>query len=134
MKRYKLLLIGLLIVGCLFGDSINNTTIDNQCFQDGYIAGNKFSLDDALIYGVSIYIVFAPITYLFVSKSHPKPISNKIENLDNECKISFLAGYEKGSIKKRKSAVIYGAATLPGMWLGAFMAGTITQGKFPPDL
>ena len=132
MLRKKLLLVVLLIVGWVFGDSINNTTIENQCFQDGYIAGNKFSLDDALIYGVSIYIVVAPITYLFVSKSHPKPISNKLENLDNECKISFLAGYEKGSIKKRKSAVICGAATLPGMWLGAFIAGTITQGKFPP--
>ena len=130
----KLLLIALLIVGWVFGDSINNTTIENQCFQDGYSAGYKISTDDALIYGLSIHPFIAPITYLFVSKSHPKPISNKLENLDNECKISFLAGYEKGSIKKRKSAVIYGAATLPGMWLGAFMAGTITQGKFPPDL
>ena len=130
MKKILLLL----IVGCLFGDTITGTTIENQCFQDGYIAGNKFSIDDALIYGVSIYIIIAPITYLYVSKSHPKPISNKLEYLDNECKMDFLAGYEKGSIKKRKSAVIYGAATAPGMWLGAFLAGTIQQGKFPPDL
>ena len=128
------LIILLLIVGCVFGDTINNTTIENQCFQDGYIAGNKLSIDDVLIYGVSIYIIVAPITYLFVSKSHPKPISNKLENLDSECKIEFLSGYEKGSIKKRKSAVIYGAVTLPGMWFGAFLAGTIQQGKFPPDL
>ena len=69
------LIILLLIVGCVFGDTIKDTTIENQCFQDGYIAGNKFSTDDVLIYGVSIYIIVAPITYFFVSKSHPKPIS-----------------------------------------------------------
>ena len=81
---------------------------------------------------MSLYIIVAPITYYFVGRSHPKPKSNKIENLDNECKIDFLAGYEKGSIKRRKSAVVYGAATLPGMWVGAFVLGTIVQGKFPP--
>ena len=120
------------MVGCLFADTINNTAIEDQCFQDGYIAGNKFSIDDALVYGVSLYIIVAPITYYFVGRSHPKPKSNKIENLDNECKIDFLAGYEKGSVKRRKSAVVYGAATLPGMWVGAFVLGTIVQGKFPP--
>ena len=128
------LIILLLIVGCVFGDTIKDTTIENQCFQDGYIAGNKFSTDDAFIYGVSIYIIVAPITYYFVSKSHPKPISKKLEDLDEECKIYFLVGYEKGSIKRRKSAVVYGAATLPGIWFGAFMIGSIQQGKFPPDL
>ena len=128
------LIILLLIVGCVFGDTIKDTTIENQCFQDGYIAGNKFSTDDAFIYGVSIYIIVAPITYYFVSKSHPKPISKKLEDLDEECKIYFLVGYEKGSIKRRKSAALYGAATLPGMLLSAFVIGSIQQGKFPPDL
>ena len=128
----KLILI--LMVGSLFADSIKNTAIEDQCFQDGYIAGNKFSIDDALVYGVSLYIIVAPITYYFVGRSHPKPISNKIENLDNECKIDFLAGYEKGSIKRRKSAVVYGAATLPGIVFGAVLIGSIQQGKFPPDL
>ena len=128
----KLILI--LMVGSLFADTIKNTAIEDQCFQDGYVAGNKFSIDDALVYGVSLYIIVAPITYYFVGRSHPKPKSNKIENLDNECKIDFLAGYEKGSIKRRKSAVVYGAATLPGIWFGAFMIGSIQQGKFPPDL
>ena len=122
------------MVGGLFADTIKNTAIEDQCFQDGYIAGNKFSIDDALLYGVSLYIIVAPITYFFVSRSHPKPISNKIENLDNECKIDFLAGYEKGSIKRRKSAVVYGAATLPGIVFGAVLIGSIQQGKFPPDL
>ena len=126
----KLLII--LMVGGLFADTIKNTAIEDQCFQNGYIAGNKFSIDDALVYGVSLYIIVAPITYYFVGRSHPKPKSNKIENLDNECKIDFLAGYEKGSVKRRKSAVVYGAATLPGMWVGAFVLGTIVQGKFPP--
>ena len=121
------------MVGSLVADTIKNTAIEDQCFQDGYIAGNKLSIDDALVYGVSLYIIVAPITYYFVGRSHPKPISNKIENLDNECKIDFLAGYEKGSIKRRKSAVVYGAATFPGIWFGAFLIGTITQGKFPPD-
>jgi hypothetical protein len=130
----KLLLIALLIVGCVFGDTIQDTTIENQCFQDGYIAGNKFSTDDVLIYGVSIYIILAPITYFFVSKSHPKPVSKKLEDLDEECKRYFLVGYEKGSIKRRKSAALYGAATIPGMLLGAFVIGSIQQGKFPPDL
>ena len=120
------------MIGGLFADTIKNTAIEDQCFQDGYISGNKFSIDDALVYGVSVYIIVAPITYYFVGRSHPKPKSNKIENLDNECKIDFLAGYEKGSIKRRKSAVVYGAATLPGMWVGAFVLGTIVQGKFPP--
>ena len=127
-------LIFILMTGGLFADTINNTAIENQCFQDGYAAGNKFSIDDALVYGVSLYIIVAPITYFFVSKSHPKPKSNKIENLDNECKIDFLAGYEKGSVKRRKSAVVYGAATLPGIWFGAILIGSIQQGKFPPDL
>ena len=128
----KLLII--LMVGGLFADTIKNTAIEDQCFQDGYIAGNKFSIDDALVYGVSLYIIVAPITYYFVGRSHPKPKSNKIENLDNECKIDFLAGYEKGSIKRRKSAVVYGAATLPGIVFGAVLIGSIQQGKFPPDL
>ena len=128
----KLLII--LMVGGLFADTIKNTAIEDQCFQDGYIAGNKFSIDDALVYGVSLYIIVAPITYYFVGRSHPKPKSNKIENLDNECKIDFLAGYEKGSIKRRKSAVVYGAATLPGIIFGAVLIGSIQQGKFPPDL
>ena len=128
------LIILLLIVGCVFGDTIKDTTNENQCFQDGYIAGNKLSTDDALIYGVSIYFMVAPITYLFVSKSHPKPISKKLEDLDDECKKYFLVGYEKGSIKRRKSAAIYGAATIPGILLGAFVIGSIQQGKFPPDL
>ena len=128
----KLILI--LLVCSLFADTIKNTAIEDQCFQDGYIAGNKFSIDDALVYGVSLYIIVAPITYFFVGRSHPKPISNKIENLDNECKIDFLAGYEKGSIKRRKSAVVYGAATLPGIVFGAVLIGSIQQGKFPPDL
>ena len=128
----KLILI--LMVGSLFADTIKNTAIEDQCFQDGYIAGNKFSIDDALVYGVSLYIIVAPITYYFVGRSHPKPKSNKIENLDNECKIDFLAGYEKGSIKRRKSAVVYGAATLPGIVFGAVLIGSIQQGKFPPDL
>ena len=128
------LIILLLIVGCVFGDTIKDTTIENLCFQDGYIAGNKFSTDDAFIYGVSIYFMVAPITYLFVSKSHPKPISKKLEDLDDECKKYFLVGYEKGSIKRRKSAVLYGAATIPGIWLSAFVIGSINQGKFPPDL
>jgi len=127
-------LIILLIVGCVFGDTIQDTTIENQCFQDGYIAGNKFSTDDVLIYGVSIFIILAPITYLFVRKSHPKPVSKKLEYLDEECKRYFLVGYEKGSIKRRKSAALYGAATLPGMLLSAFVIGSIQQGKFPPDL
>ena len=122
------------MLGSLFADTINNTVIENQCFQDGYIAGNKFSIDDALVYGVSLYIIVAPITYYFVGRSHPKPKSNKIENLDNECKIDFLAGYEKGSIKRRKSAVVYGAATLPGILFGAVLIGSIQQGEFPPDL
>ena len=122
------------MVGGLFADTIKNTAIEDQCFQDGYVAGNKFSIDDALVYGVSVYIIVAPITYYFVGRSHPKPISNKIENLDNECKIDFLAGYEKGSIKRRKSAVVYGAATLPGIVFGAVLIGSIQQGKFPPDL
>ena len=122
------------MVGCLFADTIKNTAIEDQCFQDGYIAGNKFSIDDALVYGVSVYIIVAPITYYFVGRSHPKPKSNKIENLDNECKIDFFSGYKKGSIKRRKSAVVYGAATLPGIWFGAFVLGTIVQEKFPPDL
>ena len=126
-------LIFIILIGSLFADTINNTAIENQCFQDGYAAGNKFSIDDALVYGVScFFVIVAPITYFFVSKSHPKPKSDKIENLDNECKIDFLAGYEKGSVKRRKSAVVYGAATLPGMWVGAFVLGTIVQGKFPP--
>ena len=123
-------LIFIILIGSLFADTINNTAIENQCFQDGYAAGNKFSIDDALVYGVSLYIIVAPITYYFVGRSHPKPISNKIENLDNECKIDFLAGYEKGSIKRRKSAVVYGAVTLPGMLFGAFIIGSIQQGKF----
>ena len=127
-------LIFIILIGSLFADTINNTAIENQCFQDGYTAGNKFSIDDALVYGVSLYIITAPITYFFISRSHPKPIRNKIENLDNECKIDFLAGYEKGSIKKRKSVVVCGAATLPGIWFGAFVLGTIGQGKSPPDL
>ena len=127
-------LIFILMVGSLFADTIKNTAIEDQCFQDGYIAGNKFSIDDALVYGVSLYIIVAPITYYFVGRSHPKPKSNKIENLDNECKIDFLAGYEKGSIKRRKSAVVYGAATLPGIVFGAVLIGSIQQGKFPPDL
>ena len=122
------------MVGSLFADTIKNTAIEDQCFQDGYIAGNKFSTDDAFIYGVSIYIIVAPITYYFVSKSHPKPISKKLEDLDEECKKYFLVGYEKGSIKRRKSAALYGAATLPGMLLSAFVIGSIQQGKFPPDL
>ena len=130
MKR----LILILMVGSLFADTIKNTAIEDQCFQDGYIAGNKFSIDDALVYGVSLYIIVAPITYYFVGRSHPKPKSNKIENLDNECKIDFLAGYEKGSVKRRKSAVVYGAATLPGIVFGAVLIGSIQQGKFPPDL
>ena len=125
-------LILLLMVGSLVADTIKNTAIEDQCFQDGYIAGNKLSIDDALVYGVSLYVIVAPITYYFVGRSHPKPKSNKIENMDNECKIDFLAGYEKGSVKRRKSAVVYGAATLPGMWVGAFVLGTIVQGKFPP--
>ena len=124
----KLLII--LMVGGLFADTIKNTAIEDQCFQDGYIAGNKFSIDDALVYGVSLYVIVAPITYYFVGRSHPKPKSNKIENMDNECKIDFLAGYEKGSIKRRKSAVVYGAVTLPGMLFGAFLIGSIQQGKF----
>ena len=124
----KLILI--LMIGSLFADTIKNTAIENQCFQDGYAAGNKFSIDDALVYGVSFFVIVAPITYFFVSKSHPKPKSNKIENLDNECKIDFLAGYEKGSIKRRKSAVVYGAVTLPGMLFGAFLIGSIQKGKF----
>ena len=127
-------LILLLMVGSLFADTIKNTAIEDQCFQDGYVAGNKFSIDDALVYGVSLYIIVAPITYYFVGRSHPKPKSNKIENMDNECKIDFLAGYEKGSIKRRKSAVVYGAATLPGIVFGAVLIGSIQQGKFPPDL
>ena len=128
-------LIFIILIGSLFADTINNTAIENQCFQDGYAAGNKFSIDDALVYGVScFFVIVAPITYFFVSKSHPKPKSNKIENLDNECKIDFLAGYEKGSIKRRKSAVVYGAATLPGILFGAALIGSIKQGKFPPDL
>ena len=122
------------MVGCLFADTIKNTAIEDQCFQDGYIAGNKFSIDDALVYGVSVYIIVAPITYYFVGRSHPKPKINKIENLDNECKIDFFSGNKKGSIKRRKSAVVYGAATLPGIWFGAFVLGTIVQEKFPPDL
>ena len=130
----KLLIIALLFVGCVFGDTIQDTTIENQCFQDGYIAGNKFSTDDVLIYGVSIYIILAPITYFFVSKSHPKPVSKKLKDLDEECKRYFLVGYEKGSIKRRKSAALYGAATIPGMLFGAFVIGSIQQGKFPPDL
>ena len=128
----KLILI--LMIASLSADRIKNTAIEDQCFQDGYIAGNKFSIDDALVYGVSLYIIVAPITYFFVSRSHPKPIRNKIENLDNNCKIGFLAGYEKGSIKRRKSAVVYGAATLPGIVFGAVLIGSIQQGKFPPDL
>ena len=127
-------LIFIILIGSLFADTIKNTAIEDQCFQDGYIAGNKFSIDDALVYGVSLYIIVAPITYYFVGRSHPKPKSNKIENLDNECKIDFLAGYEKGSIKRRKSAVVYGAATLPGIVFGAVLIGSIQQGKFPPDL
>ena len=130
----KIILLTLLLLGCVFCDTIKDTTIENQCFQDGYIAGNKFSTDDALIYGMSIYIIVAPITYFFVSKSHPKPISRKLEALDDECKKYFLVGYEKGSIKRKKSAAIYGAATLPGMLLSAFVIGSIYQGKFPPDL
>ena len=122
------------MVGSLVADTIKNTAIEDQCFQDGYIAGNKLSIDDALVYGVSLYCIVAPITYYFVGRSHPKPISNKIENLDNECKIDFLVGYEKGSIKRRKSAVVYGAATLPGIVFGAVLIGSIQQGKFPPDL
>ena len=122
------------MVGSLVADTIKNTAIEDQCFQDGYIAGNKLSIDDALVYGVSLYVIVAPITYYFVGRSHPKPKSNKIENMDNECKIDFLAGYEKGSIKRRKSAVVYGAATLPGIVFGAVLIGSIQQGKFPPDL
>ena len=74
-------LIFIFIVGCVFGDTIKNTTIKNQCFQDGYIAGNKLSIDDVLIYGVSLYIIVAPITYYLVNKSHPKPIINKLEKI-----------------------------------------------------
>ena len=130
----KLLLIVLLIVGWVFGDSINNTTIENQCFQDGYIAGNKFSLDDALIYGVSIYIVVAPITYLFVSKSHPKPKNKILKSINDNCKTYFLKGYEKGSLNRRKSSVLFGCSVLPTALLGAFLIGAITQGQFPPEL
>ena len=67
------------MVGSLVADTIKNTAIENQCFQDGYIAGNKLSIDDALVYGVSLYVIVAPITYYFVGRSHPKPKSNKIE-------------------------------------------------------
>ena len=134
------LIIALLIVGIfpqennksiIITDEISSTS---QCYEDGYIAGYKSSIDDALIYGVSLYFVVAPAMYFIVSKSHPKPIKNNFENFDDDCKKYFLNGYEKGAIKKRKYAVLYGGATLPVMLLGAYIVGSIQQGKFPPDL
>ena len=115
----------------IIADEISSTS---QCYENGYIAGYKLSIDDALIYGVSLFIVVAPVMYFIVSKSHPKPIKSNFENVDDDCKNYFLDGYKKGAIKRRKSAVLYGGATLPGMLLGACIVGSIQQEKFPPDL
>jgi len=115
-----------------FGQDIDTT--NQKCYEDGFITGYKLSIDDALIYGISLNVATAPIMYFIVSKSHPKPFNNNVGNVADNCKTYFLDGYEKGSIKKRKIAVVYGAATFPAMLLSAFILGSIEQGKFPPDL
>ena len=94
----------------------------------------KFSIDDVFIFRVSIYIVTAPITYFIVTKSHPKPKNETLETIDNNCKTCFLEGYEKGSLKRRKSSILFGYSVLPTALLSAFLLGAITQGKFPPEL
>ena len=108
MLRKILLIIALLIVG-IFPQENNKSIIitdeiisTSQCYEDGYIAGYKSSIDDALIYGVSLFIVVAPVMYFIVSKSHPKPIKSNFENVDDDCKKYFLDGYKKGAIKINK--------------------------------
>ena len=111
-----------------------NVEDKNEYYEEGYGIGSKFSIDDVFIFGVSRYIVTAPITYFIVTKSHPKPKNEILETIDNNCKTCFLEGYEKGSLKRRKSSILFGYSVLPTALLIAFLLGAITQGKFPPEL
>ena len=133
------LIILLLIVGVFAQEQDKSKVIPleiiskSQCYQDGYLAGNKFSIMSILSFSLGLYTPLAPIAHFAMGKTHPKPPVNFINNFlvkksDADCYDDFLKGYERGSIKMKQSSVIIGGAVLPTWFITAMFIGGISSG------
>ena len=129
----------LLIVGVFAQEQDNSKVIPleiiskSQCYQDGYLSGNKFSAMSILSFSLGLYTPLAPIAHFAMGKTHPKPPANIINNFlvnksDDDCHNDFLKGYERGSIKMKQSSVIIGGAILPAWFITAMFIGGISSG------
>ena len=84
----------------------------SQCYKDGYLAGNKFSKDDAISFSLGAIIVAAPFTYIIIGAIRPNTPNDLLIDKNTECKDSFIKGYEHGAKARRRSSLIKGSITL----------------------
>jgi hypothetical protein len=136
----KLLLTILLLIVGVFAQKKDTSkvipleiTSKSQCYQNGFLAGNKFSAMSILSFSLGLCTPLAPIAHFTVGKTHPKPSTNIVNDFivnkpDDDCYNDFLKGYERGSIKMKQSSVIIGGAILPAWFITAMFIGGISSG------